>query len=122
MDIEEQSLIAEQKKLQGFRSSMKKKLKMLETVPAREVNKFMVENQEQAASRIQAAFRGMKTRQQLKTVKDDYRRTKAATTIQRQVNRLVIDIHKQRSKGADTSLCSSTLYIKRKFKLLQLCS
>ncbi|KAK3750422.1 hypothetical protein QZH41_016982, partial [Actinostola sp. cb2023] len=84
---QEQLLFAEQKKIHGFRSSMKKKLQMLETVPAREVNNFMLENQDQAASKIQAAFRGMKSRRQIGTRRENVQRTKAATIIQRQFHR-----------------------------------
>ena len=56
---EENKLAIEQKRISEFRSSMRKQLKMLESVPAREVNLFMSENQEMAARKIQAAFRGV---------------------------------------------------------------
>ena len=64
---------------------MQKQLKMLESVPAREVNLFMAENQVKAASKIQAAFRGMMGRRRFWERQDEVTRDRAAVTIQRQV-------------------------------------
>lgn len=78
-------LAFEQKRINEFRSSMRKQLKMLETVPAREVNLFMAQNQEQAASKIQAAYRGMVARRIFRERRHDVTRERAAVAIQRQV-------------------------------------
>ena len=78
-------LAFEQKRINEFRSSMRKQLKMLETVPAREVNLFMAQNQEQAASKIQAAYRGMVARRTCRERRREVTRERAAVTIQRQV-------------------------------------
>lgn len=72
---------------------MRKQLKMLESVPAREVNKFMLDNQIQAVSKIQAGFKGMMCRRQMKFVKEELRRTRAAKTIQRQVSCRIKDVY-----------------------------
>lgn len=82
---EERKLAEEQKRINEFRSSMQKQLKMLESVPAREVNLFMAENQVKAASKIQAAFRGMMGRRKYRERFDEVTRERAAVTIQRQV-------------------------------------
>lgn len=65
---------------------MQKQLKMLESVPAREVNLFMEENQVKAASKIQAAFRGMVARKKYRERNEEVTRERAAVTIQRQVS------------------------------------
>ena len=75
----------EQKRISEFRSSMKKQLKMLESVPAREVNLYMADQQVQAASKIQAAFRGMVARKRVNKRRNEVMRDRAAITIQRQV-------------------------------------
>ena len=75
----------EQKRINEFRSSMKKQLKMLESVPAREVNLYMADQQVQAASKIQAAFRGMVARKRVNKRRNEVMRDRAAVTIQRQV-------------------------------------
>ena len=75
----------EQKRISEFRSSMKKQLKMLESVPAREVNLYMADQQVQAASKIQAAFRGMVARKRVNERRNEVMRDRAAITIQRQV-------------------------------------
>ena len=75
----------EQKRISEFRSSMKKQLKMLESVPAREVNLYMADQQVQAASKIQAAFRGMVARKRVNERRNEVMRDRAAVTIQRQV-------------------------------------
>ena len=75
----------EQKRINEFRSSMKKQLKMLESVPAREVNLYMADQQVQAASKIQAAFRGMVARKRVNERRNKVMRDRAAVTIQRQV-------------------------------------
>ncbi|PFX32443.1 IQ calmodulin-binding motif-containing protein 1 [Stylophora pistillata] len=62
-------------------------LKMLESVPAREVNLFMEENQVKAASKIQAAFRGMLARKKYSERSEEVTRERAAVTIQRQFRR-----------------------------------
>lgn len=59
---------------------------MLESVPAREVNLFMEENQVKAASKIQAAFRGMVARKKYRERNEEVTRERAAVTIQRQVS------------------------------------
>ena len=64
---------------------MRKQLKMLEGVPAREVNLFLAENQEKAASLIQAAFRGMMGRRMFRERRHEVTRERAAIAIQRQV-------------------------------------
>ena len=83
---EERKLALEQKRINEFRSSMQKQLKMLESVPAREVNLFMEENQVKAASKIQAAFRGMVARKKDRERNEEVTRERAAVTIQRQVS------------------------------------
>ena len=65
---------------------MQKQLKMLESLPAREVNLFMEENQVKAASKIQAAFRGMVARKKYRERNEEVTRERAAVTIQRQVS------------------------------------
>lgn len=65
---------------------MQKQLKMLESVPAREVNLFMEENQVKAASKIQAAFRGMVARKKYRERNEEVTRERAAVAIQRQVS------------------------------------
>lgn len=82
---EDRKLAVEQKRINEFRSSMRKQLKMLESVPAREVNLFMAENQVKAASKIQAAFRGMVARRKYRERSEEVTRERAAVTIQRQV-------------------------------------
>lgn len=84
---EERKLALEQKRINEFRSSMQKQLKMLESVPAREVNLFMEENQVKAASKIQAAFRGMVARKKYRERNEEVTRERAAVTIQRQFRR-----------------------------------
>lgn len=84
---EERKLAMEQKRISEFRSSMQKQLKMLESVPAREVNLFMAENQVKAASKIQAVFRGMMGRRKYRERFDEVTRERAAVTIQRQFRR-----------------------------------
>ena len=64
---------------------MRKQLKLLESVPAREVNLFMVEHQVKAAGKIQAAFRGMVGRRLFRQRREEVRRERAAIIIQRQV-------------------------------------
>ena len=64
---------------------MQKQLKMLEGVPAREVNLFMAENQVKAANKIQAAFRGMMGRRKYRERRDEVTKERAAVIIQRQV-------------------------------------
>ena len=83
---EERKLALEQKRINEFRSSMQKQLKMLESVPAREVNLFMEENQVKAASKIQAAFRGMVARKKYRERNEEVTLERAAVTIQRQVS------------------------------------
>ena len=83
---QERKLAQEQKRINEFRSSMQKQLKMLESVPAREVNLFMEENQVKAASKIQAAFRGMVARKKYSERSEEVTRERAAVTIQRQVS------------------------------------
>ena len=78
-------LAIEQKRINEFRSSMQKQLKMLESVPAREVNLFIAQNQEKAASKIQAAYRGMVGRRIFRERQHDVTRERAAIAIQRQV-------------------------------------
>ena len=82
---EENTLAIEQKRISEFRSSMRKQLKMLESVPAREVNLFMSENQEMAARKIQAAFRGVLGRRKFLERHNEVTRERAAIAIQRQV-------------------------------------
>ena len=82
---EQDKLVLEQKRISEFRSSMKKQLKMLESVPAREVNLYMADQQVQAASKIQAAFRGMVARKRVNEQRNEVMRDRAAITIQRQV-------------------------------------
>ena len=82
---EQNRLDIEQKRIKEFRSSMRKQLKMLEGVPAREVNLFMAENQEKAACAIQAAFRGMMGRRMFRERRHEVTRDRAAIAIQRQV-------------------------------------
>lgn len=84
---EERKLATEQKRINEFRSSMRKQLKMLESVPAREVNLFMADNQEKAASKIQAAYRGMVARRTFRSRQHEVARERAAVTIQRQFRR-----------------------------------
>lgn len=84
---QERKLAQEQKRINEFRSSMQKQLKMLESVPAREVNLFMEENQVKAASTIQAAFRGMVARKKYSERSEEVTRERAAVTIQRQFRR-----------------------------------
>ncbi|KAL9966128.1 hypothetical protein ACROYT_G024152 [Oculina patagonica] len=81
---EEHKLAIEQKRINEFRSSMQKQLKLLEGVPAREVNLFMAENQVNAASKIQATFRGMMGRRKYRERHNEVTRERAAVTIQRQ--------------------------------------
>lgn len=80
-------LAIEQKRINEFRSSMQKQLKMLESVPAREVNLFIAQNQEKAASKIQAAYRGMVGRRIFRERQHDVTRERAAIAIQRQFRR-----------------------------------
>lgn len=75
----------ERKKIHNFRSSMRKQLKMLEVLPAREVNKFMVETQLNAARRIQAGYRGMLARRRTANLRCETQKQRAAVVIQRQV-------------------------------------
>lgn len=84
---QEHKLAQEQKRVNEFRSSMQKQLKMLESVPAREVNLFMEDNQVKAASKIQAAFRGMVARKKYRERSEEVTRERAAVTIQRQFRR-----------------------------------
>ncbi|KAL9966130.1 hypothetical protein ACROYT_G024154 [Oculina patagonica] len=84
---EEHKLAIEQKRINEFRSSMQKQLKLLEGVPAREVNLFMAENQVNAASKIQATFRGMMGRRKYRERHNEVTRERAAVTIQRQFRR-----------------------------------
>lgn len=84
---EQDKLVLEQKRISEFRSSMKKQLKMLESVPAREVNLYMADQQVQAASKIQAAFRGMVARKRVNERRNEVMRDRAAVTIQRQFRR-----------------------------------
>ena len=84
-DRRDYKLAFEQKRINEFRSSMRKQLKMLETVPAREVNLFMAQNQEEAASKIQAAYRGMVARRAFHERRHEVTRERAAVAIQRQV-------------------------------------
>lgn len=84
---EQDKLVLEQKRISEFRSSMKKQLKMLESVPAREVNLYMADQQVQAASKIQAAFRGMVARKRVNERRNKVMRDRAAVTIQRQFRR-----------------------------------
>lgn len=86
---EERRLLEERKRIGEFRSSMRKQLKLLESVPAREVNKFMVENQEQAITRIQAGYRGMVARRRATKQRNEVKQQRAAVTIQRQVRACV---------------------------------
>ena len=83
---EERRLQEERKRIGEFRSSMRKQLKLLESVPAREVNRFMVENQDQAATKIQAGYRAMVARKRTEKLRNDVEHERAAVTIQRQVN------------------------------------
>ena len=91
---EENKLVLEQKRINEFRSSMRKQLKMLESVPAREVNLFMAENQVKAASKIQAAFRGMMARKKVHKQRNKVMQERAAIAIQREVCVLRPDLGK----------------------------
>ena len=64
---------------------MQKQLQMLESVPAREVNLYIAENQVKAASKIQAVFRGMTGRRKYRERFNEVTRERAAVTIQRQI-------------------------------------
>ena len=64
---------------------MQKQLQMLESMPAREVNLFIAENQVKAASKIQAVFRGMMGRRKYRERLNEVTRESAAVTVQRQI-------------------------------------
>ena len=64
---------------------MQKQLQMLESVPAREVNLYIAENQVKAASKIQAVFRGMMGRRKYRERLNEVTRESAAVTVQRQI-------------------------------------
>ncbi|EDO49031.1 predicted protein, partial [Nematostella vectensis] len=93
--------LAEQKRIQEFRCSMKKQLKLLETVPAREVNKHMQENQIAAATTIQAAYRGMRCRRQAQHVRTHLLRVRAAIRIQRQIILFPVQFRRYRKGKED---------------------
>ena len=82
---EERKDALERRMIHNLRSSMRKQMKMLESLPAREVNQFMVENQVNAATRIQAGYRGMLARREAHKLRIVTQQHRAATVIQRQV-------------------------------------
>lgn len=68
-----------------FRHILNKNLKTLEYLPANKVQEYFIEQQEVAALKIQAAFRGMRTRRQIATWRHERMFQDAAVVIQRQV-------------------------------------
>jgi hypothetical protein len=72
-----------------FRQSLNKNLKTLEYLPANKVQEYFIEKQEVAAVKIQAAFRGVRTRRQVTAWRYERMFQGAAVVIQRQVRRVV---------------------------------
>jgi hypothetical protein len=68
-----------------FRQSLNKNLKTLEYLPANKVQEYFIEKQEVAAVKIQAAFRGVRTRRQVTAWRYERMFQGAAVVIQRQV-------------------------------------
>lgn len=73
----------------NFRQSLNKNLKTLEYLPANKVQEYLIEKQEVAAVKIQAAFRGMRTRRQATALKYEKMFQDAAIVLQRQVSGVV---------------------------------
>lgn len=71
-----------------FRQSLNKNLKTLEYLPANQVQEYFVAKQENAAVKIQAAFRGMRARKEVSVLKYEKMERNAAVVIQRQVGNI----------------------------------
>ncbi len=69
-----------------FRQNLNKNLKTLEYLPANKVQEYFIEKQEVAAVKIQAAFRGMRTRRELTAWRYERMFHDSAVVIQRQVH------------------------------------
>lgn len=72
-----------------FRQSLNKNLKTLEYLPANKVQEYLIEKQEVAAVKIQAAFRGMRARRQATALRYERMFQDAAVVLQRQVSEIV---------------------------------
>lgn len=68
-----------------FRQSLNKNLKTLEYLPANKIQEYLIEKQENAAVKIQAAFRGMRARNRVSGLRYEKIFQDAAVVIQRQV-------------------------------------
>jgi len=81
-----------------FMSSKVKQLKTMEAIPAKTVHTFLENLEHEAATKIQAAWIGHKSRKALAIEKPTLKRIKAAVVIQRQIRKW---LERCRSKHAD---------------------
>ena len=85
----ERKLYEDISRKRDFRQSLNKNLKTLEYLPANKVQEYFIEKQEVAAVKIQAAFRGKRTRRQVMALRYERMFEDAAVVLQRQVGTVV---------------------------------
>lgn len=88
---------AERRKI--FFTSKAKQLKSIETIPAKTVDKFLENLDRNSAIKIQAAWRGHKTRKSLSGLKPGMKKVRAVIVIQRQVRRWLRQCRARREHG-----------------------
>ena len=71
----------------AFVDSRMKQLKIIETIPAKTVNKFLEDHEQESAKGIQAAWKGYRTRKIMEQLKPEMKKEKAAIVIQKQIRK-----------------------------------
>jgi len=87
-------------------SSRLKQLKTIETIPAKTVHKFLENLEHESVSKIQAIWRGYKTRKIMERLRPELRKEKAAIIIQRQIRKWLQRCYSKRISGLITLLPS----------------
>jgi len=106
----------ETRRRKDFVNSKSKQLEIIKNIPARTVDSFLDQMQHDAATKIQAAWIGTKTRRMLSTQRPKMKRSKAAVVIQRQVRKWLFYVRQKRD-NAMLELMPSGLTDERRVQL-----